>query len=151
MPDFVGQFGTGLGMLIENRQCRCAAGTEFVPCLFGGRQGVTQTAQGHFLGQVGFLVDRACRYQRAQVEHRLNFGHQHFPFHPDVIVGGKGLGGGYVPLGRSPDPHAYDALTPIDAATSSAAYQAVSATRGLRSEYGASSFGAFLQVGVYVP
>ena len=27
------------------------------------------------------------------------FGHQHFPFEPDVIVGGKGLGGGYVALG----------------------------------------------------
>jgi adenosylmethionine-8-amino-7-oxononanoate aminotransferase len=29
----------------------------------------------------------------------LNFGHQHFPLVPNVIVGGKGLGGGYVPLG----------------------------------------------------
>jgi adenosylmethionine-8-amino-7-oxononanoate aminotransferase len=27
------------------------------------------------------------------------WGHEHFPMTPDVIVGGKGLGGGYVPMG----------------------------------------------------
>ena len=27
------------------------------------------------------------------------WGHDHFPFEPDVLVGGKGLGGGYVPMG----------------------------------------------------
>lgn len=27
------------------------------------------------------------------------WGHEHFPFVPDVLVGGKGLGGGYVPMG----------------------------------------------------
>jgi adenosylmethionine-8-amino-7-oxononanoate aminotransferase len=27
------------------------------------------------------------------------WGHQHFPIRPDIIVGGKGLGSGYVPMG----------------------------------------------------
>jgi adenosylmethionine-8-amino-7-oxononanoate aminotransferase len=36
-----------------------------------------------------------CGYGRTG----LNFGFQHFPFEPDVIVGGKGLGGGYVAMG----------------------------------------------------
>jgi adenosylmethionine-8-amino-7-oxononanoate aminotransferase len=36
-----------------------------------------------------------CGYGRTG----LTWGHEHFPFEPDVIVGGKGLGGGYVPMG----------------------------------------------------
>ncbi len=36
-----------------------------------------------------------CGYGRTG----LTWGHQHFPFQPDVVVGGKGLGGGYVPIG----------------------------------------------------
>jgi adenosylmethionine-8-amino-7-oxononanoate aminotransferase len=36
-----------------------------------------------------------CGYGRTG----LNFGFQHCPFEPDVIVGGTGLGGGYVPMG----------------------------------------------------
>ncbi len=59
--------------------------------------------------------------------------------------------GGYVPLGRAPDATLYDALTPTDVLTNSAALQTANTTRGLRSEYGASSFGAFAQVGVYLP
>jgi adenosylmethionine-8-amino-7-oxononanoate aminotransferase len=36
-----------------------------------------------------------CGYGRTG----LTWGHQHFPLEPDVVVGGKGLGGGYVPIG----------------------------------------------------
>ena len=59
--------------------------------------------------------------------------------------------GAYVPLGRGPDPHAYDALTRTDVLTSSEAFRSATASRGLRSEYGSSSYGAFVQVGLHVP
>lgn len=59
--------------------------------------------------------------------------------------------GAYVPLGVPPDPRVFSTLTPTDVSTNSAAYQDATSTRGLRSEYGASSFGAFVQLGVYVP
>ncbi len=36
-----------------------------------------------------------CGYGRTGT----TWGHQHTPMEPDVIVGGKGLGGGYVPMG----------------------------------------------------
>jgi adenosylmethionine-8-amino-7-oxononanoate aminotransferase len=29
----------------------------------------------------------------------LRWGHEHFPIRPDILYGGKGLGGGYVPIG----------------------------------------------------
>lgn len=57
--------------------------------------------------------------------------------------------GAYVPVGRPPDAHVYDGFTAAD--LQSAAFQQAVASRGLRSEYGASSFGAFVQVGLYVP
>lgn len=51
--------------------------------------------------------------------------------------------GGYVPLGARPDRDVYAGLTPEEAL--------VEPTRGLRSEYGSASWGAFAQVGLYLP
>ena len=59
--------------------------------------------------------------------------------------------GAYLPLGRGPDPHAYDGLTAADLVAGSEPYRRAAATRGLRSEYGSTSFGAFIQLGLYVP
>ena len=42
-------------------------------------------------------------------------------------------------------------LTETDVLTASDAFLAATTSRGLRSEYGASSFGAFVQLGLYVP
>lgn len=54
---------------------------------------VTELCRRH---DVLLMADEVmCGYGRTG----LTWGHQHFPFEPDVIVGGKGLGGGYVPIG----------------------------------------------------
>jgi|APLak6261675434_1056106.scaffolds.fasta_scaffold00737_2 hypothetical protein len=59
--------------------------------------------------------------------------------------------GAYLPLGRGPDTHVYDGLTENDVRTQSARFREATAARGLRSEYGSSSYGAFVQLGLYAP
>lgn len=54
---------------------------------------VTEVCRRH---DILLIADEVmCGYGRTGT----TWGHQHFPFEPDVIVGGKGLGGGYVPMG----------------------------------------------------
>ncbi len=57
--------------------------------------------------------------------------------------------GGFVPVGKGPDPRALQALTPTDVLGQTAAFADATSTLGLRSEYGASAGGVFLQVAVY--
>jgi hypothetical protein len=59
--------------------------------------------------------------------------------------------GGYVPVGAQPDASVFAALTPQDVLTASSAFLSASKTLGLRSEYGSSTWGVFVQVGLYVP
>lgn len=68
-------------------------------------------------------------------------------FEQNVIV----RAGGYVPLGARPDQTVFTGLTPQDVLTASPAFLSASRTLGLTSEYGASAWGAFVQVGLYVP
>lgn len=56
-----------------------------------------------------------------------------------------------VPLGAAPDARVFTALEPSDVLTGSEAMSTARRTLGLRSEYGASSFGALIQVGLYLP
>jgi opacity protein-like surface antigen len=57
--------------------------------------------------------------------------------------------GGDVPIGARPDPSAVQRLTPADVVTASPAYRAAIQSLGLRSEYGASPWGLFVQLSVY--
>ena len=59
--------------------------------------------------------------------------------------------GAYVPVGRGPDPQVYDGLTGADVLTRSEAFLSAISSRGLRSEYGSTPFGAFIQLGLYLP
>jgi hypothetical protein len=58
--------------------------------------------------------------------------------------------GGYVPIGRRPDPSALQRLTTEDLLSSSPAWNEATRSLGLRSEYGASPFGLFAQVAIYL-
>ncbi|HEY3446151.1 MAG TPA: hypothetical protein VGK67_07290 [Myxococcales bacterium] len=57
--------------------------------------------------------------------------------------------GGFIPIGKGPDPHALQALGASDVLGRTAAFQDAVSTLGLRSEYGTSAGGAFVQVAVY--
>jgi hypothetical protein len=58
--------------------------------------------------------------------------------------------GGYVPLGRQPDAAALESLTLSDLTSQSDAWRSATGTLGLRSEYGASPFGIFVQLAVHL-
>jgi hypothetical protein len=60
-------------------------------------------------------------------------------------------GGAYLPIGRTPDAAVFDALGASDVFGQSEAFTAAVNSRGLRSEYGASPFGVFLQLGLHLP
>ncbi|MFO0599748.1 MAG: hypothetical protein U0228_30855 [Myxococcaceae bacterium] len=66
---------------------------------------------------------------------------------PNVLL----RAGAYVPLGRAPDATVFTSLGPLDVAMQSDAFRSAIASRGLKSEFGSSSFGGFAQVGVYLP
>lgn len=68
-------------------------------------------------------------------------------FEQNVIV----RAGGYVPLGARPDKTVFTGLTAQDVLTASDAFVTASKTLGLKSEYGSSTWGAFVQVGLYMP
>jgi hypothetical protein len=57
--------------------------------------------------------------------------------------------GGYVPAGAHPDSVALQRLTPADVLAASPGFRAATRSLGLRSEYGASPWGVFAQLGIY--
>jgi hypothetical protein len=57
--------------------------------------------------------------------------------------------GGYVPIGPSPDATVFQSLTVSDVVDGSPAFTSAMSSFGLRSEYGASPWGLFAQVGYY--
>jgi len=58
--------------------------------------------------------------------------------------------GGYLPIGRQPDPSALQSLTLSDLISQTDAWRSATGSLGLRSEYGASPFGMFAQLVVHL-
>ncbi|HMY18882.1 MAG TPA: hypothetical protein PKA58_21295, partial [Polyangium sp.] len=56
--------------------------------------------------------------------------------------------GGYVPIGRAPDVAPLQQLTPTDLLLQTDAWRNATRGFGLRSEYGASAFGMFVQLAI---
>ncbi|MBI5508673.1 MAG: hypothetical protein HY903_07960 [Deltaproteobacteria bacterium] len=58
--------------------------------------------------------------------------------------------GGFLPLGRAPDSSGLRRLKPQDAALQTDVFLQAAGSLGLRSEYGASPYGLFAQIGLYL-
>jgi hypothetical protein len=59
--------------------------------------------------------------------------------------------GGFVPIGKGVDLGLMRSLSGADVLANSAAWQRATTTFGAQSEYGLSGYGAFVQVGLYIP
>jgi len=59
--------------------------------------------------------------------------------------------GGFVPIGQGLDASLLRGLSGADVVSNSTSWQRATSTLGARSEYGLSGYGAFIQVGLYLP
>ncbi len=58
--------------------------------------------------------------------------------------------GGFLSVGRGADAHVFDGLDAADVSANDAAFHSAVTTLGLRSEYGITPFGVFIEVGLYL-
>ena len=70
-----------------------------------------------------------------------------YSFEQHVLV----RAGGFIPIGQTIDLSLMRGLSGADVVGNTAAWQRATSTFGARSEYGLSAYGAFIQVGLYIP